>query len=218
MRCTRDRARPRQRASRPPTSGDGAPGTATPKRLRRGVEARARAATGSAGTRPRPNGARSSKRGSRPARTAIALEPDRPRRALLARRQHGRAGRVVRPAPGPQVPRPTSRRSSRPSCGSIRRSCRDRPIARWDAGTSRCRGCSAAATRKSEEHLRAVAHLQPEQHRPRISSCRDADRDEAASRSAERSCEQLIDAPLDPDVGARRSGVQGESVLPGITE
>ena len=60
------------------------------------------------------------------------------RRPLLDRREHGRARRVVRPARRASSTASRSRRSSRPCCGSIRRSCRARPTARSAAGISRC--------------------------------------------------------------------------------
>ena len=90
---------------------------------------------------------RFSKRASRPAAHAIALAAEQARRTLLDRRQHGRARRVVRPAPGLKYRGDIKERAARPCCGSIPRSSKAPPTARSAAGTTRCRASSAAATR-----------------------------------------------------------------------
>ena len=86
-------------------------------------------------------------RGVEAGRQASMLEPTRPEGLLLDGRVHGPAGRVVRHAPGAEVSRRRSARRSRRCCRSTRPTRTARPTARWDAGTTRCRGCSAAARR-----------------------------------------------------------------------
>ena len=95
--------------------------------------------------RPRPT-RRSAmlERGIEAGRAASSCEPGAPDGLLLDGGQHGRAGRVARPASGHEVPRRRSTRRSRRRCSSIRRSSTARPTARWAAGTTRCRGSSAA--------------------------------------------------------------------------
>ena len=104
-------------------------------------------ATGSADTRPRPSARRCSKRGIAAGRAGRDARAATARRTLLDGRQHGRARRIVRAAPGAEVSR---RHQGRAADGAEARSGVPaglrRPRARA-AGTSRCRASSAAARR-----------------------------------------------------------------------
>ena len=95
-----------------------------------------------------------------------------------------------------------SRTRSKPCCASIPHSRRDRPIARSGAGTSRCRACSAAATRQSEEHLAQSLTYDPDStasHYFLAETLFDDDRD----REAREELQQVIAAPDRSGLGAR---------------
>ena len=89
-------------------------------------------------------------------------------------------------------------RAAERCCGSIPRSSRDRPTARWAAGTSRCRACSAAA-RRSPKSTCASRSPTTRTAPPRTSSSpRRSSTTSREGRSA-RELQTVLDAPLDPE-------------------
>ncbi len=135
---SRDTSRARRR---PPRSGRRASpptrGTSTRRASSR------RRATGSAPTACRSRSARPRSKPASPRRAAaIALNAEPARRTLLARRQHGRAGRIVRPAAGHQVSRADQGRAAddaeaRSGVPRRLRRSRARPLVFQGAGTVR---------------------------------------------------------------------------------
>ena len=180
----------------------------SPTRFRGGLEARARAllaGRASAGSRTQgpPRGRHRGRTSGRRHRAQSA------RRSFLDRGQHGSARRVVRTAAGPQVPRRHQGRAADRAASSIPPSSRARPTARSDAGISRCPGLFGGSNKKSEEHLREVTDLQPEQQRHRTSSSPKPCSTWDASRCARRAAEGDR-RPRRSRLGARRSRVQGK--------
>ena len=159
MRCTPTARSWPTRRRRPPSGRRGSIATRRTSRPHGSAHA---PATGSAATkRTSPNAiAPTSRQWRRPA-LAIAARPNAPEGHFWLAANMGGYAEDHGIRGGLEVSRRHPRRRSRRRSRSIRRSCRARPIARWDAGTTRCRACSAAASSKSEEHLRKALTYNP---------------------------------------------------------
>ena len=142
--------------------------------------------------------ARSSNAASRPAADGERARARTARGTLLDGRQHGRARRVVRHAPGAEIPRRHQGRARDRAAARPGVSSRAPPIARSAAGTSRCRGCSAAATR-SRRSTCASRSPTTRTARPRTSSWPKRCSSSIASADARAELQQVIDGPVDPD-------------------
>ena len=161
-RCIAQREDPDQARSRRPTSGPAR--AAIRPELRGRLEARAGAATGSARRDPRSERRAALETGVKAGEAAITLDPAQARRPLLAGREHGRAGRVVRPAPGLKY-----RGKIKEALETVLKI--DRGLAAR-LGRPRARPLvlqGARAVRRQQGEVRdapaQVADLQPEQHR-----------------------------------------------------
>ena len=139
-----------------------------------------------------------------------AAEPAR--RAFLDRGEHGRACRVVRRCGrGSNTAGRIKDRARRRCCGSTRRFSMARPTARWDAGISRCRVCSAAVNKQSEAAPAQVADLQPAQHRLALTSSPRRCSTTAGRREARAELQTGARRAARSGLGARRSGVQAKA-------
>ena len=132
------------------------------------------------------------------ARTAIALEREPPRRTFLAGREHGRARRVVRPAPGHQVSRPDQGCAARDRCElnpAFLDGSADRALGRW---YFKVPGLFGGSNKQSELHLRKSLTYNPNSvisHLFLAETLADLGR----NADARMECQAAIDAPLDPD-------------------
>ena len=122
---------------------------------------------------------RFSKRGIAAGRTAAALEPNRPEGHFWIAANMGALAESFGLRQGLKYRGEIKDELLTVAATRSRRSSRDRPTARSAAGTTRCRACLAAATRKSEEHLRQSLTYNPEQHRLALLPRRGPDRDQA---------------------------------------
>ena len=98
-----------------------------------------------------------------------------------------------------------SARSSRPCSSSIPPSCRDPPIARSAAGTTRCRGCSAATRRSRKQHLRKALAYNPQSVITQLFLAETLHRAGSTSRRRARSSKPRSRRPTIPS-GRRRIG------------
>ena len=198
-RCRRALPRPRARSRAPRRAARiwAARAGARPRGLRVGVETGAgalldRQQRPPADPAPRGVRARTWRRRAAPSRA-----PRRPEGPLLARREHGRAGRDhgLRRACG--TGRPSANRSNA-SWPSTRHSCRDRRIARWADGISRCPRLFGGSNGESEAHLRKALTYNPQSTRDVELPRRDARSRWAGTPRPAPRCSAL-DAPLDPE-------------------
>ena len=155
--------------------------------LRGRVEAGARATTGSAATRPKPSGARFSNTASRPARQAIALEPDAPEGHFWIAANMGALAESFGLRAGLKYRKPIKEELETVLRldPAFQQGSADRALGRWYfkvpglfGGSQQARGAAPAR----------VAEVQPEQHRVALLPRRAAARRRPQERSARASC------------------------------
>ena len=95
--------------------------------------------------RRRPSSAATRSTASRRAGRRVALAPDKADGHFWIAANMGMLAESLRHPRRAEVPQADQGRARDGAAHRSRVSGRARPIARWDAGTSRCRGCSAAA-------------------------------------------------------------------------
>ena len=146
-------------------------------------------------------------RGIEAGRTAVAIEPGRARGSFLDGRQHGRARRIVRPAPGPEVPQPIkdALETVLRLDPAFQNGSADRALGRWYFKVPRpVRRQQQAVGRAPAQ----VADLRSEQHRVALLPRRDAARGRSATPRRAPSCRRSS-TRRSTRMGAGGSRVQG---------